>query len=242
MQIFELLTRRPQATPTPMQKPGRHSTVGLVDRLTRELAELKEARDKEVRGYQDALQQAGRDVMEARSRSDFNLRGWKAADAEVKRLQAILDADAGTPGTMPQPAVADTEGSCFNEPAPPTPDRDQEQLPPIALTLPRPVECEAADVNAETQAVAQVDLDDTQLLPKVVVEEAIGLGDTQTLPPVTPVVPVLDKPLPPVTWGRNRDPETAAIEANLNTPAPTPEYAASAVPPGIPDLALSEAS
>jgi hypothetical protein len=101
-----------------------------------------------------------------------------------------------------------------------------------ATQVPAPVDNGIRDTplaNAETQPVDVREL-----------REAVGEGDTQTLPvvsPVSPVLPLHDAPLPPVTWGRTRDTDTAAIEANLGTPAPTPEFAATAVPPGIPDLA-----
>lgn len=180
-------------------KTGRHTEAGVIDRLMRELTDLRKSRDTEVRGYQQALQQAGRDVEEARGRSDFHMRGWQAADREVKRLRAILNADAGVPGTVPQPAVADTEGSCFNEPDPPLPERDQEQLPPIALTLPRPDTYDVSDPTAETQAVPQIGLDETQPVDVSKLRDAVGEGDTRTLPVVSPVIPV--EPVPPVTWG-----------------------------------------
>jgi hypothetical protein len=101
-----------------------------------------------------------------------------------------------------------------------------------ATQVPAPVDNGCRDTplaNAETQPVDVREL-----------REAVGEGDTQVLPAITPVSPVLplhDAPLPPVTWGRTRDTDTTAIEANLGTPAPTPEFAATAVPPGIPDLA-----
>ena len=80
----------------------------------------------------------------------------------------------------------------------------------------------ASDVTAETQPVDVRDL-----------RAAMGEGDTQTLPVVTAVVPLNLAQLPPVPWGPGRDPQTAAIEANLGTPAPTPEFAATAVPPDL---------
>lgn len=188
-------------------KPGRHTEVGVIARLERELAELRSSRDEEVRGYKDALQKAGRDVVEARRNSDRHLHLFRQADAEVKRLLRVLGQDAQLPAAQ-APAPADTPGSCFSEPDP-APVTTGPRA--VADTPEGPVDSEAADVNAETQPVAQVDLDATQLLPKVVVDEAIGLGDTTqipampTVPPVVPVVAV--EPVPRVTWGTSLKPK-----------------------------------
>jgi hypothetical protein len=206
---------------TPAQKPGRHSEAGLIDRLTKELADLKASRDNEIRGYQQALQQAGRDVQEARNRSNYHQRGWKAADAEVRRLQEILRQDAGMPGSEPQPALADDPDAWINQPDPPTPEREQEQLSPIALSLPRPETYEVADVTAETQPVPQIALDETQPVDVAELRNAVGEGDTRVLPVVAPVVAV--EPVPKVTWGTDLKPQQHdALEAWAVGTAPPP--------------------
>lgn len=116
------------------------------------------------------------------------------------------------------------------------------QAPADGARISIPADEPATDVNAKTQAVDVAEL-----------RNAMGEGDTQTLPvvpaPVTAVLPLHLAPLPPITWGPGRDPEAAAVETNLDTPAPTPEFAATAVPPGLADVAhdrvqaaLSEAS
>lgn len=84
--------------------------------------------------------------------------GWRSADAEVKRLRHLLDADAGVPGTEPVPAPI--EQGCRDTPA----------------------------SNADTQAVDVADLraamgeGDTQLLPVVPV---VAIPPLDKLPAVT---------------------------------------------------------
>lgn len=217
MQLLNMI-RRPEAVEP--QKPGRHSTVGLVERLGRELTELKAAREKEVAGYQDALQRAAKEVQEgAKFRAWFHKAdaGWRAADAEVQRLQRILDEQAPVPETAPQAAPADLEGSCFNEPDPPAPEREQDQLPPIALSLPRPETYDVADVTAETQPIQQVALDDTQPVDVRDLRAAMGLDATVVIPPIPDRPAVVD-------------PITAEIEAAMNIPGPPPFASATSIP------------
>lgn len=67
-----------------------------------------------------------------------------------------------------------------------------------------------SDVTAETQAV------DVSTL-----REALGEGDTQTLPVVSPVVPVVDEPMPPVTWGVTATKPLWQIKAGPGSTSPS---------------------
>lgn len=133
--------------------------------------------------------------------------------------QQIAACPTCTPSEPGFPTVEEIAASDRSDPAP-------------TISAPAPVDNGCRDTpraNAETQPVDVRDL-----------RAAMGEADTVTLPVVSPVVPVvaeLDDTQMLVTWGRTRDTETAAVEAALNAPAPAPEYAATAVPPGIPDLA-----
>lgn len=162
MQLLDRILQRTTSAAEP-QKLGRHSEAGLLDRLIQELAERTAERN------------------EARGRSDRHLHLLKQADAEVRRLRAILGEDAHLPAAQ-APAPADTEGSCFNEPDPqPLPDgpRAVADTPTVAETY------EPADPLAETQPTNVASL-----------RNALGLAATQQLPVVSRVEPV-----PRVTWG-----------------------------------------
>lgn len=79
--------------------------------------------------------------------------------------------------------------------------------------VPAPIEQGCRDTpssNADTQAVDVTDLRD-----------ALGEGDTAVIPVVAipPAAPVLNDPLPPVTWGRNTGDKTA-LEAWATATAP----------------------
>lgn len=201
-------------------KAGRHTEAGIIRRLQAELAKLRTDRDAEVRGYQQALQQAGRDVLEARTNSDKHLHLFRQADAEVQRLTRLLRADVQLPAAPPQPALADDPTSWINQPDPaPVTEgpRAVADTPTVEATY------EPADPAAETQAVPQVE--QTQVMPIAVVEEATDADATQVMPIVVPVV-ALD-PVPRTTWGV--DPETAQIEAALSLPGPPPGAGASEI-------------
>jgi hypothetical protein len=79
--------------------------------------------------------------------------------------------------------------------------------------VPAPIEQGCRDTPASNA--------DTQPVPIVERDKAMGLSATQLLPvvPVTPVPPVLDEPLPPVTWGTKQG-DKAALEAWATRTAP----------------------
>lgn len=70
------------------------------------------------------------------------------------------------------------------------------------------------------RAAAAMDAGETQVLDVAEVRNAVTA--------VVPVPPLRD-PLPPVTWGRSKDPETAQIEKALSIPAPPPGAGASEI-------------
>ena len=102
--------------------------------------------------------------------------------AQHREQLAVLTAPAAPPSPVVIPAAADVEGSAFATPVQTVvPDP---RLRIIADTPPAPDDSEGADVDAETQAVEVTAL-----------RQAIGEGDTATLPavpePVGAVRPVI---------------------------------------------------
>lgn len=174
---------------TAATRPGRHTPLGIIERLTGE-------RDKAMQAMESL--RAERD--EARARSNANRDGWirsrqeleearaerDAAASAAEQLRATLralevpvDADAA-PG---QPALMDDPDAWINQPdGPPRPD---EWISPVAPAA--PVESEAADVNAETQLTDVCDLRaeaETQPVDAAALRNAAGLGATAVLPVV----------------------------------------------------------
>lgn len=86
------------------------------------------------------------------------------------------------------------------------------------LVTPDPEATQSLGVGA-LRAAAAMDAGETQVMPVAEVRNAAA---------VVPVPPLRD-PLPPVTWGRTKDPETAQIEAALSIPAPPPGAGASEI-------------
>lgn len=199
-------------------KAGRHTEAGVIRRLQADLADLRASRDKEVRGHQDALQKAAKELAErtaerneARGRSDHHLGLLRAATAEVERLKRLLAEDAGVPAAQ-APAPADVPGSCFTEddPAPVT-----EGPRAVADTPAGPVECEAADVTAKTRR-------DTSLLSLAMPGEeemAAELDAMRAANAITRVIPVIP----------DRPPVADPTETALNIPAPPPGAGASEI-------------
>lgn len=198
---MSLLTAlKPKATA--VRRPGRHTPLGITERLTAE-------RDDALAAAADLTVE--RD--EARGRSNANRDGWirarqelgkvraerDAATAEVEHLRATLralevpvESDAA-PG---QPALMDSPEAWINQPdGPPRPDEWISPVAPVA-----PVASEAADVNARTQAVDVADLragaEATQQLDVTALRNATGLGATAVLPVVAPPMPGCRPPTP----------------------------------------------
>jgi hypothetical protein len=134
----------------------------------------------------------------------------------------VADALAGPGANVP--AVADTTNEWTN--LRDTPAEDPEHLL-TALVEQDPEATQALGVAALREA-AQMDSGQTATLPAVA--------------PVTPVVPLHEAPLPPVTWGRIKDADTTAIEAALGIPGPDPLHSATSIPEGIGDLAHDKVS
>lgn len=201
---------------------GKRRAVDQVAKLrttvAEQQAELQRQHDnhlKQLQGHKDAL------ALGAKKYAQLEKEHAKLV-VDAKAMAAILAETLDRGATPPVPALADVEESwaAVPDPAP----RDPEQLPPIALSLPRPATYEPADPAAETQAVPQVE--QTQVMPIAVVEEATAVDNTQVMPIVVPVV-ALD-PVPRTTWGR-KDEETAQIEAALSLPGPLPGAGASEI-------------
>jgi hypothetical protein len=84
------------------------------------------------------------------------------------------------------------------------------------LVTPDPEATQSLGVAA-LRAAAAMDAGETQVMPVAEVRNAVVS------------VPPLRDPLPPVTWGRTKDAETAQIEAALSIPAPPPGAGASEI-------------
>ncbi len=116
---------------------------------------------------------------------------YRCPACELDRLQAqhraqmaVLTAPVAPPSPVLVPAAADLPGSAFVEPEPPVVADPRLRI--VADTPTAPAESEAADVNADTQAVAVSAL-----------WEAIGEGETAQLPAIVdpqPAAPVVTEP------------------------------------------------
>lgn len=173
-----------------VRRPGRHTPLGITERLTAE-------RDDALAAAADLTVE--RD--EARGRSNANRDGWirarqelgkvraerDAATVEVERLRAMLlalEVPVAPDAAPGQPALMDSPEAWINQPdGPPRPDEWISPVAPVA-----PVASEAADVNARTQAVDVADLragaEATQQLDVTALRNATGLGVTAVLPVV----------------------------------------------------------
>lgn len=143
---------------------------------------------------------------------------------ELDRLQAqhraqlaVLTAPPAPPSPVLVPAAADLPGSAFAEPEPPAVADPRLRI--VADTPTAPAESEAADVNAETQAVAVSALwdaireGDTARLPAIVDQQVTAPvvaepSSAEHLEPAhakVPPKPPLADPVLPVTWGVDPD-------------------------------------
>lgn len=127
-----------------------------------------------------------------------------------RQLTEMVIAPALPAGQPLVPAPADLPGSVFTEPEPVTPGVEAPRI--VADTPAGPAESEAADVNAETQAVAVSALweaigeDRTTLLPAVDDPSAAphlepAHAEVPPMPLYKPPGAPLDDPLPPIRWG-----------------------------------------
>jgi hypothetical protein len=179
-----------------VRRPGRHTPLGITERLTAE-------RDDALAAAADLTVE--RD--EARGRSNANRDGWirarqelgkvraerDAAVIEVEHLRATLlalevpvESDAA-PG---QPALMDSPEAWINQPdGPPRPDEWISPVAPVA-----PVASEAADVNARTQAVDVRDLrQGAEATQQMALPVAWTIAAVPSFPPE--VAPTLTMPL-----------------------------------------------
>ncbi len=104
--------------------------------------------------------------------------------AQHRAQMAVLTAPVAPPSPVLVRAAADVPGSVFAEPEPPVVADPRLRI--VADTPTAPAESEAADVNADTQAVAVSAL-----------WEAIGEGETAQLPAILdpqPAAPVVTEP------------------------------------------------
>lgn len=222
---FAAKTALLDAEPVDEPTAGQHSEAGLIHRLQQEVELLRSGFNPELEGYKDALRKAAQDVWAAeqeaaRYKNLFGQadRGWRSADAEVKRLRVLLSARTpGEPETAPQPAAADRPDFQPEPADPPTPDRDRDQLPPIALTLPRPETYEPAsltDATRRDESLRSLALPgEEEMAAELEAMRSANLTTTVTLP----VIP--DRPAIP---------DEAA--ARLNIPGPHPFASATAIP------------
>ncbi len=256
--------------PAPVRRPGKHTAEWAEMRRdlaaaralcgTLEAARETAARRHETEMHQqaaafrverDGLQEAVRlaaddnaelraERDEARGRHDEVLGRLRVAEAQAEQLRATLRALEVPPGpdaAPGQPALMNDPGAWINQPdGPPRPD---EWISPVAPAA--PIESEAADVNAETQAVdvaALRDAEATQQLDATALRNAAGLGATAVLP-VVAVPPSADagaaavmplysrslpvctvKPTPPTEVSRGAAEAAQASVADALEPAP----------------------
>lgn len=222
MSLFTLLR------PAPLKAPGRHTDTWLElqqharameqerDAANEAAEQLGQRHARERAGWRDALELAAAESRgiaaerdEARTRHNTVLGHLRAAEAEIKRLNRVLDASKDLPGTKPYVAPADDPESCFSQPDP-APAGDEPRI--VADTPVAPASYEIADINAETQAVdvaALRDAEATQQLDAAALRNATGLGATAVLPVVavppsagagaTAVMPLYSRSLPVCT-------------------------------------------